>query len=241
LILTSMLLAAAKAATGPPLGPVSDSGWIFMRRTQLWAACLGSCLLTLSGCASPIVARYIYQDGEFGVVGIPVNTYQRKMSFREQAEDLMARHFPEGFEIVRAEEVNEGERILDVGRKTEVQTEPKLTALNQVFKLGKLDRTTSYEEKDKLMVRECRIIYRKKTVHSPGHTGQFAAASAVSPALYIDPNKIMREQITADMLARAANTPKKVVDSDVQKASASSIKSSANPIPLPRPLPWAEW
>ena len=43
-----------------------------------------------------MVARYIYQDGEFGVVGIPVNNYQKRVDFRGQAEALMARHFPGG-------------------------------------------------------------------------------------------------------------------------------------------------
>ena len=212
-----------------------------MRRTRLWAACLGLSWVTIAGCTAPIVARYIYQDGEYGVVGIPVNTYQNKMSFRAQADELMARHFPEGYEIVCAEEVNEGERILDLGRKTELETEPKLTALNQIIKLCKLDRTTSYEEKEKLMVRECRIIYRKKPVHAPGRSGQFAVASTSSPPLYIDPNKIMREQISAEMLAKSANVSKKVLDAHVLKASDAVTSATTSQIPPPQPLPWAQW
>ena len=142
-----------------------------------------------------MVARYIYQDGEFGVVGIPVNNYQKKVDFRAQAEALMARHFPEGYEIVRAEEVNEGERIRDVGRKTELETEPAVAVLNQIIRLGSLNRTTSFAEKDKLQVRECRIIYKKKSIHTPGRTGQFASVTSLAPPLYIDPNEIMRHQI----------------------------------------------
>ena len=42
----------------------------------------------------------MYQDGEFGVIGIPRNTFTEKTDYRAQAELLMNRHFPEGFEIV---------------------------------------------------------------------------------------------------------------------------------------------
>src|SRR5580704_1771836 len=141
----------------------------------LRAIFLALAALPLAGCMKPIVARYVYQDHDFGVVAIPMNTYLGKASFRGEAEELMARHFPDGYEIVRAEEVNEGERTLDVGRKTQIETEPNVTALNQMIKLGKLDQTTSFEQKDKIMVRECRIIYKRKSAHSPIPTGQFAA------------------------------------------------------------------
>jgi hypothetical protein len=202
-----------------------------MRLSPLWVAGAAVLGMPLPGCVTPTVARYVYQDGEFGVVGIPVNTYQQKMSYREQAEELMARHFPEGYEIVRAEEVNEGERILDLARKTEVETEPKLTALNQVFKLGKLDRTTSYQEKDKLMARECRIIYRRKPKVSMGHTGQFAASNSLVPPFYLDPNELVRQQIKTEMVAKATTPAKKVNDADVQKASAEAPKTRAT-IPI---------
>ena len=117
------------------------------------------------------------------------------MSFRDEAEELMARHFPDGYEIVRAEEVNEGERTLDVGRKTQFETEPNVTALNQMIKLGKLDQTTSFEQKDKIMVRECRIIYKRKSpTAASARTGQFTAMSSLNPRFYIDPNEMVRRQ-----------------------------------------------
>ena len=141
----------------------------------------------------------------------------------------MARHFPEGYEIVRAEEVNEGERILDLGRKTELETEPKLAALNQVFKLGKLDRTTSYEEKDKLQVRECRIIYRRKSPRSVSRTGQFAAVGWPAPRFYIDPNEILRHQMSADLLAKAGTAKKASTDLEVRQASAEALKGGPQP------------
>jgi hypothetical protein len=185
--------------------------------------------LTSFGCASQPAARYVYQDNEFGVVGIPVNTYDGKRSYRDQAEELMTRHFPEGYEIVRAEEVAEGERILDVGRKTEFATEPNISALNQVIKLGKVDRTTSFEEKDKLQVRECRIIYKRKTHQGPGRPRQFATVTSLTPPLYIDPNEVMRRQICTEMLAKASAAAKKTGDPEVQKAAAPTTKSEPMP------------
>ena len=58
----------------------------------LWA--VGS-----AGCAASGQARYVYQDGQYGVVGIPENTSQWPTYYRDQAEKLMTRHFPEGFEM----------------------------------------------------------------------------------------------------------------------------------------------
>jgi hypothetical protein len=168
-------------------------------------------------------------------VGIPVNNYHRRVNFRAQAEDLMKRHFPEGYEIVRAEEVNEGERIRDVGRRTEIETEPAVAVLNQIIRLGSLNRTTSFAEKDKLQVRECRIIYKKKSIHTAGRTGQFAAVTSLAPPLYIDPNEIMRHQIktAADLLAKAdatkaLNSGHIKADSNVKNASGDSNPGNAN-------------
>jgi hypothetical protein len=190
--------------------------------------------LLMTGCASPPCARYVYQDGEFGVVAIPVNTYFDRWDCRAAAEDLMAHHFPEGYEIVRAEEVIEGEKVVDVGHKAEVLAEPNLTALHQVIKLGKLDRTTTFEEKDQLKVRECRIVYKKKSDHAlPGVSGQFASVASLTPKLYIDPNELLRQQMTADLIARANGTAtKKAGDPDVQKASTLSTKPVTKPAGL---------
>ena len=201
-----------------------------MRRGLRQAVSLGCLSLATSGCYTPMVARYIYQDGEYGVVGIPVNSYQKRLNFRAQAEELMSRHFPEGYEIVRAEEVNEGERIRDVGRKTEFETEPAVAVLNQIVRLGSLNRTTSFAEKDKLQVRECRFIYKKKSIHTPGRTGQFAFMTSLAPPLYIDPNEIMRRQIktTPEMLAKTDIPIKNRTDSHVKAAAAESLSLNPN-------------
>ena len=39
---------------------------------------LGLFCFRSAGCMKPIVARYVYQDHEFGVVAIPINTYLGK-------------------------------------------------------------------------------------------------------------------------------------------------------------------
>ena len=53
-----------------------------MKRGLPQAVSLSCLLLTTTGCYTPMIARYIYQDGEYGVVGIPVNTYQKRLNFR---------------------------------------------------------------------------------------------------------------------------------------------------------------
>jgi hypothetical protein len=199
-----------------------------MRQTVLAALCLGLPALAFSGCAQPCVARYVYQDGEFGVIGIPVNTYQEKMDFRTQAEALMARHFPDGYEIVRAEEVNEGQRILDRGRKSEIDSEPQVNALNQMIKLGKLSRTTSFEEKETLQVRECRIVYKRRAVGAPRSTSRFAALASLTPPLYIDPNEAIRHQGAAQVIAKSNPVPKRTADPEMRKASVDP--APVNPI-----------
>jgi hypothetical protein len=115
--------------------------------------------------------------------------------------------------------VSEGEKTLDLGKRTEIDSEPNLTALNQMIRLGKLSRTTSYEEKDKLQLRECRIIYKKKSLgDSAKGPGQFAAVASLTPSLYIDPNETMRRQIATE-LAKANTATKKETDPAVQNAS----------------------
>ena len=212
-----------------------------MTRASFGLASLGLFWLAAAGCSQAIVARYVYQDADVGVVAIPVNTYQGKLNFRSQAEDLMSRHFPEGYEIVRAEEVNQGERILDVGRRTELETDPKVAALNQSFNLGKLNRTTSYEEKDKLQVRECRIIYKKRAVKSVGSNGQFAAVNTLKTPFYIDPNEVMRHQIGVDLMAQTATGSKPAIDPAVQRATVHATDSRPSPPSSSMALPAVDW
>lgn len=146
----------------------------------------------MSGCMSQPDARYIYQDGEFGVIGIPQNSPYGRKDFQKQAEELMTRHFPDGHEIVRAEEVIEGQRVLDKSRKSEIETDPSISALNQKLNFGKLAQTTLTQTKDSLPILESRIIYKRKSPTGPKGANGFAAIATLVPELYLDPNDMAR-------------------------------------------------
>ncbi len=136
------------------------------------------------GCASSQGVRYVYQDGDYGVVGLPENTDRWPTRYRHQAEALMTSHFPEGHAVVRAEEVVEGSRTLKIeGTHTaEVSTQIPAALLNAV----KLGRTASRSQADSLKVKECRIIYKR--IGRSEASERFAPAPSLAPTMYIDPN-----------------------------------------------------
>lgn len=163
-----------------------------MRRTVLRTTVLVLAGLTASGCMTTPVARYVYQDGQFGVIGIPQNSSFGRENYVMQAHELMSRHFPDGYEVVRAEEVVEGERFLDAGKRTELATEPSVSALDQMIKLGRLSSTQSFEQKDKLPILESRILYKRRTAAEPPGVNGFAAVASARPEFYLDPNEMTR-------------------------------------------------
>ena len=192
------------------------------RGSALAVVCLG-----LAGCMATPDARYVYQDGQFGVIGIPRNTSMGKKDYREQAHELMIRHFPEGYEVVRAEEVVEGERTLDTARKIELDSEPAVAALNQMIKVGKFAKSESLDQKDSLKITESRIIYRRKADGKPtGHDG-FAKLTDVTPEFYIDPNQEVRKALKEGLFlvkkdaAAAKLDEKKLADAQANKAGKS--------------------
>lgn len=175
-------------------------------------------------------ARYVYQDGQYGVIGIPRNTSIGKKDFRAQAHELMIKHFPEGYEIVRAEEVVEGERTLDTARKIELDTEPVVAALNQMIKIGKLNKVESLDQKDSVKITESRIIYRRKPDGPGSGRDGFAMVSTLSPDLYIDPNQVVRKELKdGTYLAKkdAAKTDAK--STETKTASATGANSKTDP------------
>jgi hypothetical protein len=196
-----------------------------MGRKTIRAKTFSLLCLIAGGCATPPAARYVYQDGHFGVIAIPKNTTLGKTNFQEQARTLMAQHFPDGYEIVRAEEVIEGQRILDTDKKTVIDTEPSFSALNQMFKLGKLSRTTSMEQKDQIQILESRIIYKKRSPDTPAGSNNFSALASLTPPFYIDPNEVLRcraGQAIAD--AKQGTVAKKPGDSETHKVSLEPAK-----------------
>ncbi len=149
-------------------------------------------LVSLSaGCASSQGVRYVYQDGNFGVVGMPENTDRWPSHFRHKAEKLMEDHFPDGHEIVRAEEVVEGERTLKVEGANTAEVAP--SAHSAIISIAKLGRTSSRSQADTTKIKECRIIYRR--IGSPEVPTGFASAADPTPTQYVDPNAAERRRI----------------------------------------------
>lgn len=155
-------------------------------------------MASATGCVGVGDARYVYQDGQFGVVGIPTNTETWPHHYRRQADELMKAHFPEGYEIVRAEEVVEGSRTLVVDGKLSAEVAPVLPA--PLAKVGSLGRTASRTQSDTLKIKECRIVYRRA---EPGSDAEFAAEPDLTPTRYLDPNAPPRkDEATAMATAR---------------------------------------
>ncbi len=192
---------------------------------------LATLAIGAAGCNSTPVARYVYQDGQYGVIGIPINSPLGRINYLEEAEMLMTRHFPEGYEIVRSEEVVEGERILDTAIKKELQSEPGLTALNQALKIGKFARSSSLDQKDTLHITESRIIYKRKVPGQPSEVAGFANSSAVRPEFYIDPNDLPRLE-AKDLLLAGKKGEK---DRKLMTASASKPADKAKPADQAKP------
>jgi hypothetical protein len=140
----------------------------------------------LPGCAATSDARYVYQDGQFGVVAIPRNTADDPNHYRAQAESLMAQHFPQGYEIVRAEEVVEGSRTLTVGKAGSTELTPQVAP--HLLALLKVGASITKSQADTMSLRECRIIYKKADAQPGPAAGKFAPEPALSPTCYHDPN-----------------------------------------------------
>jgi hypothetical protein len=183
---------------------------------------IGLCM-AIGGCVDPPRARYVYQDAEFGVIGIPRNTYAGKTDYQAEAEELMARHFPEGYEILRAEEVIEGQTTREFTKKTEIDADPNFVARSERIKLGKLARSTSYDEKNQLQLRECRIIYRRKSAGTPSRSGEFALAASPGPRFYVDPNEALRHSPAAPSLAKSGAVSQPASGSDVKRVPRPSL------------------
>ncbi len=140
---------------------------------------LGAVVVGASGCAGTHQARYVYQDGQFGVVGIPRNTEHWPTHYRKQAEELMARHFPEGYEIVRAEEVVEGSRVLTTNGSGGVEVGAALPL--PVLKIGTIGLTSSRNQADSVKIKECRILYKKAEPGGAPKGGSIRRTGIVDP------------------------------------------------------------
>jgi hypothetical protein len=142
------------------------------------------------GCAGTREVRYVYQDGQSGVIGLPENTSQWPTYYRKHAEELMAKHFPEGYEVVRAEEVEEGSRTLTV--KGTHAAELDAAGPGKVLSVAKVGRTSSRTQSDTMKLKECRIVYKKAEPKPAAHM-DYAEQASWTPSSYVDPNAPVRE------------------------------------------------
>src|SRR4051794_16214737 len=142
------------------------------------------------GCASTTGVRYVYQDGDYGVGGMPENSDCWPTHYRTKAEKMVADHFPEGHEIVRAEEVGEGSRTLKLEGSRTAEGAPALPAA--LVNVAKLGGSASRSQADTLKITECRIIYRR--AGGPVEPGAYADAPTQTPTLYLDPNAAERRK-----------------------------------------------
>jgi hypothetical protein len=182
--------------------------------------------LLSSGCATTQSVRYVYQDGTFGVIGMPENTDRWPTHYPRRAEKMMGEHFPEGYEVVRAEEVTEGSRTLKIDRSKTAEISPEVPA--EILKIAKFGRTASRSQADVVKIKECRIIYRR-TDH-PGKA-QFSSDVECAPTRYIDPNEAERKKPEASSHDTAiAKVDKPRADAVTQKSNAS--ESAARPTGL---------
>ena len=185
---------------------------------------MGVLIVGLSGCMSQPDARYIYQDGQFGVIGVPRYSPFGSKNYMKQANELMASHFPQGYEIVRTEEVVEGQRVLDRGKKAEFETDPTISALNQSIKLGKIAESFTSQQKDSTPILESRIIYKRRIPGTPSAGDGFALSATLIPENYIDPNEVARcmakYEVAEAKLGRCIGmVEKRATDPAVKKAS----------------------
>ncbi len=174
-------------------------------------------ILISSGCVTDQDVRYVYQDKNFGVVGMPANTDVWPTYYHRRAEKLMTEHFPEGHVIVRAEEVSEGSRTLKIEGSNTAEIDPHVPA--ELFKIAKVGRTSSRSQADVVKIKECRIIYRR----APKAEGPFAEDVDLCPTHYLDPNESERKkEIAPHAVAGPPSAPK-------NEAARSSEDRSSSP------------
>ncbi len=192
-----------------------------MRASVFWVALLAA---ITSGCATTQSVRYVYQDRNFGVIGMPENTNHWPTYYHHKAEKLMGEHFPEGYEVVRAEEVTEGSRTLKIDRSKTAEISPEVPA--ELVKIAKFGRTASRSQADVVKIKECRIVYRRT---SPSKERGFSSEVEVNPTRYLDPNDAERKKPEApahDAALAKAEKPKATADAKAAAATAQSPDST---------------
>jgi hypothetical protein len=132
----------------------------------------------------------------------------------------MNAHFAEGHEIVRAEEITDGERTLKVEGSNSAVVSPQIS--KSVLRVVKLGHSDSRSQTDTVKVKECRIIYRRT---GSATAKGYASTATVTPNLYVDPNAAERRKATAtpDEKAKSKGDPK--TDGKVTPAAEKGSKA----------------
>jgi hypothetical protein len=168
--------------------------------------------------------RYVYQDRDFGVIAMPENTDWWPTHYRRHGEKLMQDHFPDGYEIVRAEEVIEGERTTKCEGSNSAEVSPQIS--DSLVKVVKLGHTASHSEAETVKVKECRIIYRRVGATK---SKDYAATTTLTPPLYVDPNDVERKKAKEPAGAKAiarADAASKDAGADRTKGRATATPHS---------------
>ncbi len=156
---------------------------------RAWVFRLALLAILTSGCATTQSVRYVYQDRDFGVIGMPENTNRWPTYFHRKAEKMMGEHFPEGYEIVRAEEVTEGSRTLKIEGSKTAEIGPQVPA--ELLKIARFGRSTSRSQADVVKIKECRMIYRRA---DQSKENAFSPDVECTPTRYLDPNEKERKK-----------------------------------------------
>ncbi len=124
---------------------------------------------------------------------------------------------------MRAEEVIQGERTSKFEGSNSAEVSPQIS--DSLLKVVKLGHSASRSEAETVKVKECRIIYRRVGTLKPK---DYAVATTLTPALYIDPNAVERrkatEPSTEKTAARVEPAPKHApaVESNLKTATPQS-------------------
>ena len=113
------------------------------------------CVLLLLAMSSGCAARQVYRDTDSGIVAIPSNSNAWPLRFRDKADELMAGHFPNGYEIVREEETV-------IGQTTSYEEDETHTDVEVIDNLLSLCTTETSGTETTMDETEYRIHYRRR-------------------------------------------------------------------------------
>jgi hypothetical protein len=123
-----------------------------------WIMAGALCALAVISCGCAGTARLVSLDSGGGVVAVPENSNRWPSFYRKQAEELMKANCPDGYTIVKEEEVVVGQ-TQHTHTTTDRSGSPLLAALHIDPINENSNQTTSYEDR-----KEWRIYYQAKGV-----------------------------------------------------------------------------